>query len=107
MTDEDDMVGKTSDQRSRRGDRLVTVLVKPDAFLRQIVIAKEAVAAPDDDRPGNAVAESGSRSREVDWRCSGAEGFDPADDLVAEDRRGRAVPPASVGMEVAAAEGAS
>jgi hypothetical protein len=83
MANKDNMVRQAAHQRSRRGDRLVTVLIKSDAFLRQVATAEEAVAAADDDRPGNAIAEGGRLSREVDWRCSRAERFNPADDLVA------------------------
>jgi hypothetical protein len=99
------VIGQPTAQRLRRRHGLVAIFVESHAFLREVALAEEAVAAADDDRLGDAVADGRWFPRKIQCRSSGTEGFDPADDFVAEDRRRRPMPAAGVGMEVTSTKG--
>ena len=83
---------------------LVAVLEQPLALLRQLALAVEAPAAARRDRPSHTIPDLELSTVAVVWRAAGTEGFDPAEDLVSEDRRRRRDAATRVGFEVAAAD---
>lgn len=99
------MIGQPSAKQLRRRHCLVAIFVESHALLRQVALTEKAVAAADDNRPGNAVADGRWFPRKIQCRSSGTEGFDPADDFVAEDRWRRPLPAACMGVKVASTKG--
>ena len=89
------MLGQPSGQLATRGEGLVAVLDLALALLRQVPPAEQARAAARDDRPGHAVADAEGHAVGIRARGRRPELRDPAEDLVAEDRRRRLDPTAS------------
>ncbi len=83
---------------------LVAILDPALAFLGEQPLAIEAIAAARDDRPGDAIAQAQRLTGRVPLRRGRAEGRDPAEDLMAEDRRHRLLTPPLHRVDVAAAE---
>lgn len=89
------------------GHLLMPVLVTRLAFLRQVVLAEEALAAVGNDGPDDSVVEVQRLACDIVSRCIGAELDDLADDLVSEDCWRMSVTASADGVQIATTDRAS
>lgn len=89
------------------GHLLMPVLVTCLAFLGQIVLAEEAMAAVGNDSPDDSVVEIQRLASNIISRCIGAEFDDLADDLVSEDCWSMSVTASADGVQIATTDRAS